>query len=236
MQDCRDGKVGLLSIIIGLVVAGPGSTAAPGQMNGANRPATIAEDSIENKRIELPSGLEGKDPAEKDLGQRKLWGSSSYWLALGLVVFIILVAAAVLRKAYPAGRMFSSLPGLQVLGRTYLSPKQALALVKIDHRLVLVGLTEHNVTHLLTITDPDEISRLLGQIEQNRSNSITNSFFQLFSSERKNFTEQGPSNPSNISEDTISGEAQSDDISDLKSRLNSLLDKVNRLKGNGGRE
>jgi flagellar biogenesis protein FliO len=230
-----------LVIVIGLIVFGSTVLHAQAEPAGSdatqtNRPQRISSE-YEQKPI-LKSGA----GAPTSSGSNENRPGPGYWLymilALGFVIVLIFIGASVLRKAYPGGRVFSSFAGIEVLGRTHLSPKQTLAMVKVNRKLLLLGLTEHHITQLSTFSDPQEVSQLLAQIEQHRPSSITSGFMHLFKSERKNYKSESASQPlENVTgelQPEISSENAEEGILELKAEINSLLDKVNRLKGIGG--
>lgn len=238
MLVSRNCRLRILIIIMGLTIVGSHPAGASADSDHANRPASITaspQGSVEDKLI-APQRRDNDAEQGEISDQAGLPGQWHYWLALAFVIFVIFVAAAILRKATPAGRLFASLPVVEVMGRTYLAPKQSLALVKISGRVILLGLTEHNVTHLLTISEPDEISQIVSTMAQHRSSSITRNFMHLFTSERKGFSDtdrsQTTDNPGH--DDDVYHDDRSTADSQLKGSLNLLLDKVRRLKDSGG--
>jgi len=160
---------------------------------------------------------------------------SSVWVALGFVLLLIILTAWLLRKAYPGSRLlFGSLPMLQVLGRTHLGPKHTLALVKLDSKLLLLGLTDHQINPLMTIEDPEEVSRLVTLLEQSRSSGLAAGFKQFFSRERDEMVRQQESESDMITNSSTN--VVESDVLQLKSEINSLLNKVQKLKGIGGQD
>jgi len=227
-------------MIIGLTSVGSIARDARAETTEANRGAVVSDqagqpkDSIEDKPFN-PSRSQ-RDPSNGTDGPQ--FTPLGWWTygALAGVVLLILAAAVIIRKAYPGMKMFSSLPMVQILGRTYLSPKQTMAMIKVDRRLVLLGVTEHSMTNLLTISDPEEVSRLMTQIDQHRSKRVTTSFGQLFTSERKLFGKTRPSHSANQEvPETVQDESEKS-ILELKAQLNALTNKVKRMKDIGGSE
>ncbi len=158
---------------------------------------------------------------------------STIWTALIFVLALILVAAWLIRKAYPGGNLlFGTLPVLQVLGRTHLGPRQTLAMIRLDNKLVLLGITDHQINPILTIDDPEEVSRLVSVIEQSRPASITSGFRGLFSREAREIQQQ-QAGLEEISTNSSSISTENE-VLQLKSELNSLINKVQKFKGIGG--
>lgn len=228
----RNRNLSLFAIIIGLILFFPPVLRAqnsPVANQGLNIRTQTQPASIEDKKINLPSQKSGKSD-ESGAGIKSFSVFSTTTLALGFVVAIILALAWVLRKTGPGGRiLFGSLPMLKFLGKTHISPKQSIGMVKLEHRLILIGITEHQITHLLTIDDPDEVSRITSGVEQNRSSSITSTFKGMFSHETDNLNE---SREADIQEKK-SDKKSENDILNLKNDINMLLNKVEKLKGKG---
>jgi flagellar biogenesis protein FliO len=79
--------------------------------------------------------------------------------ALAIVLALIGAGYALLRKYAPGART----PGtdaVRVVGRTPLSPKHSLALVRVGRRFVLIGVAGDRVTPLSEVTDPHEVAEL----------------------------------------------------------------------------
>jgi flagellar biogenesis protein FliO len=191
----------------------------------------ITEDDFEQKDIR--SSAANGFPASTQPGSiRQPSTIANPWIALLLVIVLILIAAWLFRK-FTAGsnRLFGSLPVLQVLGRTALSSKHTLALIKLDTRLLLIGITDHEITPLLSFENEDEISRILTLIEQNRPTGIAGGFRNLFSHENHEFeTEKDPSASNSVDSSDKNAE---NNVFQLKNELNTLLIKIQKMKGNG---
>jgi len=80
-----------------------------------------------------------------------------FWL--GVVVAIIVAGFYVVRRCWP-----SVIPvragGVQVLGRSYIGPKQSVVLLKVGSKVLVVGVSAQNMTTLAEINDPSEIAEL----------------------------------------------------------------------------
>lgn len=72
---------------------------------------------------------------------------------------------------------------IEVISRATLGPRHTLHLVRVGARLVLVGTAQDGVRTLDVITDPDQVSALLGQAAQQRAESATRSFAGLLEAE-----------------------------------------------------
>ncbi|MFA5865097.1 MAG: flagellar biosynthetic protein FliO [Phycisphaerae bacterium] len=227
-------------VIIGLtLLLGSKNLYAENSSAITNRGASIGQSpdtSVENDQINpntlptLPSTA-AKQPIDKF--SPNLF--SPVTAALIFVLIIIFIVAWIIKKTYPGGNMlFGTLPILQVLGRTHLAPKQTLALIKLDSRLILLGITDHQINPILTIDQPEEVSRLTTLIEQNRPAGITGSFRSLFSRETTEISHQQDSLP-DISLNSLN-KFDETEVLQLKNELHSLINKVQKLKGIGSHD
>jgi flagellar biosynthetic protein FliO len=234
------GKLRLAIAIIGLLLVGNATFLYAGKTSpNVNRPASVppeAEISIENKVF-----AQGTPPttqqALKSMKSPSNFSNTIFgtlWTSLLFVLALIFVAAWLIRKAYPGSPLlFGSLPVLQVLGRTHLGTKQTMTLVKLDNKLILLGVTDHQINPVLTLDDPEQVSRLLTAIEQARPTGITSGFRQLFSREASEMQHHQESDADNSL--NILPKNQENDVLMLKNELNLLLNKIEKFKGIGGR-
>ena len=100
-------------------------------------------------------------------------------LSVVLAAFFVLVWLS--RKTAPKG--LSPLPGevFESLGRTPLTARQQLQLIRIGNKLVLLSVAPTGAETLTEITDVDEVNRLAGLCQQGRSGSISETFRQVLS-------------------------------------------------------
>ncbi len=208
--------------------------------------------SVENQKIKVPErykkGLKGKDKSSADnKGGNVGFGNSSLFtsttVALVFVIILIFAIAWIFRKAWPGGRtLFGSIPFVNILGRTSLSPKQSIVAIKVGGRIILLGVTEHHISKIVSIEDAEEVSKFLSYIEQNRSSSISSTFRNLFKSETMDLqTEasellEGDLSGSERNFSKTSDKIEENDVLNLKNEINMLLNKVEKLKGIGGRD
>ncbi len=79
--------------------------------------------------------------------------------ALGVVLGLIALCAWGVKKIMPGGALGNT-SVIQVLHKTYLTPKQFLAVVKLGRRMMLIGVTNEQMNPLATIDDPEEVAWL----------------------------------------------------------------------------
>lgn len=99
---------------------------------------------------------------------------------LAIVIGLVLLLAWAYRRAAP--RSARPLPDevLTVLGRATLAGKQVTQLVKVGNKLLLVALTPEGPKTLTEVSDPTEVTRLLGLCEQSNSVGATAAFQEVF--------------------------------------------------------
>ncbi len=110
--------------------------------------------------------------------------ASGSWLRSAGSLAAVLALIALLAWGYRA--VVGGSPGLatrarrsgliEIVGRTSLSPRQSLWLVRVGPRVVLVGATPDRMTPLDVLSDPDAVARLLGEAAQARPTSQSQEF------------------------------------------------------------
>jgi flagellar biogenesis protein FliO len=100
--------------------------------------------------------------------------------SLALVVGAFLLVMWFVRRHLPRGA--GPLPSdvLEVLGRASIGPKQPVSLVRLGDRLLLVAIHVGSAETLAEVTDPDEVTRLVGICQQARPGSASGAFRQVF--------------------------------------------------------
>jgi flagellar biogenesis protein FliO len=140
--------------------------------------------------------LGSKHKSWKDLARSKSDGKTdkpsatfSPWSAAGalaVVVALILLLARLFRRHAP---MFSqSLPqeALEILGRRFVDPRQAILLVRIGARILVVGSSANGLNPLGQIDDPIEVDLLAGLCRRGpQAGVLGTSFFKLLKGEAR---------------------------------------------------
>jgi len=231
------GAVGLLSFLIGLLLPGNSQFLyAQGKpvVNGSVNIATAAEPvSVENKLLKPPAANASAGSGKAESKALPTGMFDNPWIALALILCLILGGAWLIRRAYPGRNLlFGSLPILQILGRTHLPPRQTLTLIRLDNQLILLGITDHQITPITTISNSADVSRIVSIIEQSRPASITSGFKHLFSSESQAMQCQAEPETSDL--ENSSDKNTENDVLLLKNELNRLLHRVEEMKGQDG--
>ncbi|UCD39254.1 MAG: flagellar biosynthetic protein FliO [Fidelibacterota bacterium] len=77
-------------------------------------------------------------------------------LYVALIIAAIIIGARILRR-YGGDRLRqASSPDIRILGRRYISPKQSIAMVKVRHKELLLGITDHSIRLLYDFTPEEE--------------------------------------------------------------------------------
>jgi flagellar biogenesis protein FliO len=150
-------------------------------------PSTVTQSAVVQAaanvplNVSPPAAIPMKKASEISTGRiaapRSPWASTlSMFASLGMVVFLFLGAALILRKSQP--KQFQKLPKevVEVLGRTPLGPRQNLVVLRFGSKLILVSQQPGETQSIGEIQDPHEAARLTGLCESQRPESITNSF------------------------------------------------------------
>jgi len=152
----------------------------------------------------------------------------SMWRALiSLIVVVVLIMAGayVFRRFSIFGQRPRKASGVDVLARSPIGTKQSLCLIKFGRRLLLVGQGPNFMNTLDAIEDPDDVARVLGLLEKQGPESVSNNFSRLFHQE----AHQYESSPATELTDNEFDDSNPSLGYQSKSELASLLDKVKGL-------
>jgi flagellar protein FliO/FliZ len=108
------------------------------------------------------SGYENTDPRPSQLSW---WSTLAYLLSL-LAVFAFVAVMAYFASKFLSGRFAQSSSGAggRILEHLPLGPNRSVCVVELADRVFMLGVTEHSITLLREITDPEEIERLHRQM------------------------------------------------------------------------
>ncbi|MCB9851310.1 MAG: flagellar biosynthetic protein FliO [Phycisphaerales bacterium] len=118
-----------------------------------------------NRDEATAAGADSVDRATNTTADRSAavvpWYRGPY-AALGGVLALIATLTVLVRRYLPAARPIAA-DALKVVGRAPISAKQSAILLHVGNRLVLVGVSGEGMRTLAEITDPQEVSLLLGR-------------------------------------------------------------------------
>ena len=147
----------------------------------AHQPGRVLERKTNGGR---PSLIAQKD----DLGQHSWWRTLGALAAVvGLIVFLSWGY-----RAMTAGQLGflkrTRCPGLiEIVSRTPLTPRQAMYLVRVGNRMILVGQTAEQLRTLDVIDDRDTVARLAGQSVHQTATSSTAEFRACLNREEQDY-------------------------------------------------
>lgn len=146
-------------------------------------------------------------------------------MALGGVVVLIVFLGwgyrrvADNRGAWPFAARPRSATMMEVLGRTTISPRQSVVLMRVGPRLVLVGCTADAIRPLDVISDPEQVSRMLGHVAQQRADSQSAEFAQCLERESGSYGGEDESHHETV----MPEEAR---LGELKAKLHGTLERL----------
>jgi flagellar protein FliO/FliZ len=127
-------------------------------------PLTPADSA--NPHRSLLRGLRKRSSSDFGIGSNEARSTPWYRTGLGaLAVVLGLIATLYVfaRRWLPSARIGGDDGVMRVVGRTALSPRQSLALVRVGRRFVVVGVSPDRVDAVCDITDSDEVADLAAQ-------------------------------------------------------------------------
>lgn len=150
-------------------------------------------DDKERRRLGAPSAKlkVAQAPAKSESLIDMSWAkSASGWMssnsigatlaASALAIGLFLLAVAVLKRAMPRSAQALPKEVVTVVGRVPMANRQVAQLIKLGNKLVLVCVTAEGMKPLAEISDPEEVGRLLGLVEQANPHSATAAFAEVF--------------------------------------------------------
>lgn len=118
-------------------------------------PVLAAEEAAKGGYL---SGYENADPKPSSIS----WWSSIAYLVSLFAIFIFVVGLAYFAARFLGGRFAQQKMGYggKILSHLPLGPNRSVCIIEMAGRIFMLGVTEHSVTLLAEINDPDEIDRL----------------------------------------------------------------------------
>jgi len=143
---------------------------------------------------------------------------------VGVVVVFIYAAVYLIRRYVPSARNMFGGGILKVVGRTYISSKQCILLVKVASKYVMVGVTGTSMTPLAEVADPEDARKISEELIEKSGASITGSFRQALERADGDYTESQPA---------AATAADNSEISEIRSELEEVTQKMNWWRRRG---
>jgi len=120
--------------------------------------------------VNLPSDIVTRESFEKEAPAKKEIGLTAYesfrvLFSLALVVGLIWGLSVLLKRFITVKGLASSSESVKVLYTLSLTPTRTLYLVRLSNRILLIGAGEGGLRTLAEITDREEVSTILRELE-----------------------------------------------------------------------
>lgn len=118
-------------------------------------PAFAAEEAAKGGYL---SGYENADPKPSSIS----WWSTIAYLVSLFAIFVFVVGLAYFAARFLGGHFSQQRLGYggHILSHLPLGPNRSVCVMEMAGRVFMLGVTEHSITLLTEITDPEEIERL----------------------------------------------------------------------------
>jgi flagellar biogenesis protein FliO len=193
------------------------------------RPGTVASEPIKrHRKTDVPMTTR---PAGVAKVAAPGFDTTRVVLSLAIVLGLIFVLRWGAQRLFGKTVASRASRAVQVISRNVISPKQQLLVVQVGRRLVVVGDSGQQMNALCEITDPDEITALVGQLHEEKRELTGNPFGALFGRAGSQFTKDDePKRPVGAADDgddeMTDGSTASSSVQDTRDQLNGLMDKV----------
>jgi len=118
-------------------------------------PALAADEAAKGGYL---AGYENSDPRPTSIS----WWSTIAYLVSLFAIFVFVVGLAYFAARFIGGKFAQQKLGYggRILSHLPLGPNRSVCVIEMSGRVFMLGVTEHSITLLYEITDPDEIDRL----------------------------------------------------------------------------
>lgn len=215
-----------------------GSTEEPtGAAEGGTVPAGKAAAPIEKAPEFDDSKTIGEHINEKPTGGAGGGLEDQGWVAvLKMLFWMVLVVAAIyggarlIKRYVPAARNMFGAGTLKVVGRTFLSPKQSILLVRVGRRMLVVGVTPASMSALAEISDPEELEYINNEMAGSGKGRDGGEFKQNLK-EAADELESGRELLDSTSLAVADGDERAEMVDGLRGELDSIARKINLWRG-----
>jgi flagellar biogenesis protein FliO len=175
-------------------------------------PAATPLRPIEHQEIrhpsETPAQAAASSPPAPKTAPSTLSNVFQVVAALAVVIGLIFLGKAFAKKYVPGAKTAGNAKGvIEILARYPLAKNQSLVLVRIGSQIVTLNQGKDQSHSVLVINDPNEVAKILGQIEGTSPKSIQAGFNRLLSNARMDL-----SDPANDPSNELANEIAQDDF------------------------
>lgn len=143
-------------------------------------PALADDKYADNKALpaELTSGAGAIERSGEPAPEEADWMGAAGRGVIGLVIVAAVAVAGIwwIRRNPSMRRYFGGSGVMKVLSRLYLGSRTQVLLLKVGDRLLVVGTGPEGMRTLGEINNPDEVSRLVAEVEGNKDDSSKATF------------------------------------------------------------
>jgi hypothetical protein len=162
-----------------------------------------------------------------------LGGVGQVIAALAIVVGLIFIGRALVRKFVPGAAASNGKGVIEILARHPLAKNQAIVLVRIGSQIVALNQGKESSESVLVISEPMEVSRIIGQIEGKSPASLQAGFNRLLANARMDL-ENGEAEPAPLGEENL--DEQLEEMAAAKRQLMELRQHVRTVRDSLPRE
>lgn len=203
----------------------------------AQQPASEATTEVAKEDTELDQSKTVGEFVNEDVSvsTRKGFEELGPMAVVKMLFWVVVITVAIyggarlLKRYVPAARNMFGTGTLKVVGRTFLSPKQSILLVKVGGRMVVVGVTPTGMTALAEIRDSEELEYISREIDGSGKDGGSKEFQEDLKEASKEF-ESGQEllESTSPSAQFARGEAKQVELVDgIRSELDSISRKIN---------
>ncbi|MDR1924530.1 MAG: hypothetical protein LBQ66_09145 [Planctomycetaceae bacterium] len=153
-------------------------------------------DAILNQTLGQNKDGSGSDKLQKPTITGLFGPTVSVLGSLIIVISAFLIVALLFRKISPKTNQPLPKEAFESLGRSFLSQKLQVQLLRLGNRLILVSTTNDKITPITEITDPDEVVTIISMCRRIDPND-TNIFHQNLTSQLKKNSTKNKNNYTN---------------------------------------
>ena len=195
-----------------------GATGVSGETETPKPTNDIERTAIGGRREEPTAGSTEKKTSS-GWGFSGVGGAGQTVAALAVVVGLILIGKALVKKFVPGAAASNGKGVIEILARHPLAKNQSIVLVRIGSQIVALNQGRESSESVLVISDTQEVARIIGQIEGKNPQSIQAGFNKLLANARMDLeTEREPE------ENTMSGENIDEQLEEMAAAKRQLME------------
>jgi flagellar biogenesis protein FliO len=171
----------------------------------------------------------------KGAGSTSVGGVGQVIAALAIVVGLIFIGRALVRKFVPGAGASNGKGVIEILARHPLTKNQSIVLVRIGSQIVALNQGKEASQSVLVLSEPIEVSRIIGQIEGKSPASMQAGFNRLLANARMDLENgEAEAAPTSLGEENL--DEQLEEMAAAKRQLMELRQHVRTVRDSLPRE